>query len=169
MNIESIAKTSAKSSRDLVILEQIEREPEMTQASLAAQIGVAVGTVNWHLKRLIEKGYVKVRRIERRKLRYIITPEGLALRARLMVGFIHSSLDLYRLVRDRSMKAIEKIKNNGHASVHLIGEGDIAEIFRLTCLEQGIQISEDENAPTMKVIGLKIFSNLEVTDEDDNI
>ena len=46
---------------------------------------MAVGTVNWHLKRLIEKGYVKVSRAERKKLRYIITPEGIALRARLAV------------------------------------------------------------------------------------
>ena len=46
--------------RDLVLLEQIEKNPDATQASLASQIGVAVGTVNWHLKRLIEKGYVKL-------------------------------------------------------------------------------------------------------------
>ncbi|MCD4752951.1 MAG: winged helix-turn-helix transcriptional regulator, partial [Anaerolineaceae bacterium] len=66
--------------RDLVLLEQIEKNPDATQASLASQLGVAVGTVNWHLKRLIEKGFVKVKHAERRKLKYIITPEGIALR-----------------------------------------------------------------------------------------
>jgi DNA-binding MarR family transcriptional regulator len=62
--------------RDLILLEQIEQSPDATQASLADQLGVAVGTVNWHLKRLIAKGYVKVKRIERRKLKYIITPKA---------------------------------------------------------------------------------------------
>jgi len=45
--------------RDLVILEQIEQDPDTTQAALASTLEVAVGTVNWHLKRLIEKGMSK--------------------------------------------------------------------------------------------------------------
>ena len=92
------------SQADLTILEHIEIEPNTTQASLAARLGVAVGTVNWHLKRLIEKGYVKVKRAERKKLRYIITPEGISLRAKLLVDFIHSSMEMYRLVRERSTR-----------------------------------------------------------------
>ena len=69
-------------ARELILLEQIEHDPDVTQATLAVQLGVAVGTVNWHLKRLIAKGYVKVKRAQQRKLRYIITPEGIAFRAR---------------------------------------------------------------------------------------
>jgi len=78
-------ETPEETIRELNLLEQIEHDPDVTQASLATQLGVAVGTVNWHIKRLIEKGYVKVKRAERKKLRYIITPEGIALRARLTV------------------------------------------------------------------------------------
>jgi predicted transcriptional regulator len=69
--------------RELILLEQVESDPDVNQATLADQLGMAVGTVNWHLKRLVAKGYVKVQRAERKKLRYIITSEGIALRARL--------------------------------------------------------------------------------------
>ena len=93
--------------RELALLEHISVDPDATQATLATQLGVAVGTINWHLKRLIDKGYVKVRRAERRKLRYIITPEGIALRARLAIDYIQTSMSLYRLVRERSLKAIQ--------------------------------------------------------------
>lgn len=67
-------ETNADPERELVLLEQIERDPDVTQATLASLLGVAVGTVNWHLKRLVAKGYVKVKRAQRRKLRYMITP-----------------------------------------------------------------------------------------------
>ena len=87
-------ETQPDPDRELILLEQIERDPDVTQASLASQLGVAVGTVNWHLKRLIDKGYVKVKRAQRRKLRYIITPEGIALRARLTVNYIETSMRL---------------------------------------------------------------------------
>jgi len=63
--------------RELTLLEKIENDPDVNQSTLATQLGVAVGTVNWHLKRLIAKGYVKVKRAERKKLHYIITPEVL--------------------------------------------------------------------------------------------
>jgi len=51
--------------RDLIILDHIAQNPDTSQAAIASQLEVAVGTVNWHLKRLIEKGYVKVSRLER--------------------------------------------------------------------------------------------------------
>ncbi|PIZ25408.1 MAG: hypothetical protein COY47_06100, partial [Chloroflexi bacterium CG_4_10_14_0_8_um_filter_57_5] len=94
-------ETSPDTARELALLETIERDPDVTQASIATQLGVAVGTVNWHLKRLIEKGYVKIKRAERKKLRYIITPEGIALRARLTVDYIEQQFNLYRRTRKR--------------------------------------------------------------------
>ena len=143
--------------RDLIILEQIEEAPDSTQATLAQQLGVAVGTINWHLKRLIDKGYVKVRHAERRKLRYIITPEGLSLRARLTVDYIQNSFRLYSMVRQRVMERLDEVKKAGFNNARLIGDGEVADICRLTCLEQGIELVEDHGAPALKINGLKIF------------
>ena len=70
--------STEENSRALDLLTQIEATPDISQASLADELGVAVGTINWYLKRLISKGYVKVKRAQRKKLRYIITPEGIA-------------------------------------------------------------------------------------------
>ncbi len=145
-------------SRDLALLEQIEQDPEITQATLASQLGVAVGTVNWHLKRLIEKGYLKAGRVDRRKLRYVITPEGLALRAHLTLDFIQNSFRVYRLVRERSLLAIHQVQQAGYSSVCMEGEGDVAEICRLTCLEKGIDLhSQPDHLPVLRVQGLKVF------------
>ena len=142
---------------DLTILEQIEHEPDTTQSTLAERLGVAVGTINWHMQRLIQKGYVKVKRAERRKLRYIITPEGLALRARLMVDYVQSSFKLYRLARERSQKVIQGLKNDGIHQIQIVGEGEVAEICRLTCLEMGMHVTQDHKSPKVRIIGLKIF------------
>jgi len=95
-----------QSGRELGLLTEIERDPDITQAGLATKLGVAVGTVNWHLKRLTAKGYVKVKRAERKKLRYIITPEGLALRARLTMAYIEKSMTLYRQVREDARRIL---------------------------------------------------------------
>jgi DNA-binding MarR family transcriptional regulator len=144
-------------ARDLILLEHIEQNPDATQASLAAQVGVAVGTVNWHLKRLVAKGYVKVRHVERRKLRYIITPDGLALRANLTVDYIQNSFRLYRLVRERMESTLVQVHDAGYDRVCLAGDGDVADVCRLTCAEQGVEIVTEGKIPHLTINGLKIF------------
>jgi DNA-binding MarR family transcriptional regulator len=148
---------SPETTRDLSLLENIERDPQITQADLATQLGVAVGTVNWHLKRLISKGYVKVKRAERRKLLYLITPEGLAIRARLTVDYVEQQFNLYRRVRQKVKEYIELVKKDGFDRVRLIGEGDVADICRLTCLEQDMAIADEQNIPTLEVRGLSVL------------
>lgn len=148
-------------TRELTLLEQIEHDPDVTQASLATQLGVAVGTVNWHIKRLIEKGYVKVKRAERKKLRYIITPEGIALRARLTVDYIERSFDLYRRTRQRVKEHLNEIKKAGYDSVQLVGDGDVADICRLSCLEQDVEIVKDGDVPVLEVKGFKVHLRME--------
>jgi DNA-binding MarR family transcriptional regulator len=147
----------AESARELALLEHIESNPDVTQASLATQLGVAVGTVNWHIKRLIEKGYIKIKRAERKKLRYIITPEGIALRTLLTVDYIEQQFLLYRNTRQRVREHLEQIKNAGYEEVSILGEGDVADICRLSCLEQGVAITTNSNAPVLEIVGLKVL------------
>jgi DNA-binding MarR family transcriptional regulator len=155
MNIPS------ETARELALLENIESNPDVTQASLATQLGVAVGTVNWHLKRLIEKGYVKIKRAERKKLRYIITPEGIALRALLTMDYIEQQFLLYRNTRQRVSEQLQQIKNAGFEKVSIQGEGDLADICRLSCLEQGVAFTKDDNAPMLEIVGLKVVLHMD--------
>src|SRR5512147_3133228 len=114
--------------RELTLLENIENDPDVNQSTLATQLGVAVGTVNWHLKRLIAKGYVKVKRAQRRKLRYIITPEGIAFRARLTIHYIDQSMRLYRRTRQHVRELLADIQQAGFDQVRIDGDGDLADI-----------------------------------------
>ena len=149
-------ETANEELRELTLLEKIENDPDVNQSVLATQLGVAVGTVNWHLKRLIAKGYVKATRAERKKLRYIITPEGIALRARLAVDYVERSFSVYRRTRQRVKDHVTKIRHAGFDRVRIVGSGDIADICRLTCLEQGISVVNDKTAPALILDGYKV-------------
>jgi DNA-binding MarR family transcriptional regulator len=157
LNIESLSDQGTDSLHDLALLEEIERDPDVNQADLATELGVAVGTVNWHLKRLIAKGAVKVARASRRKLRYIITPEGIALRAGLTVDFVQQSFKLYRVIRTRTIELVPQIQAAGYTHVQLRAEGDARDVIRLTLMEAGIQIQEDGLVPILSMVGLKVL------------
>jgi predicted transcriptional regulator len=154
-------ETTNEELRELTLLEQIENDPDVNQSALATQLGVAVGTVNWHLKRLIAKGYVKAMRAERKKLRYIITPEGIALRARLAVDYVERSFSIYRKTRQRVKDHITKMQAAGYDRVRILGKGDVVDICRLTCIEQGIEVVADKSVPVLQVDGFKVQLKME--------
>lgn len=142
--------------RDLRILEHIERDPNVTQATLAAHLGVAVGSVNWYLKRLINKGYIKVKRLQRKRLRYLITPKGVAEKARLTYEYMSFSLRVYRDLRAEAQQLLDEVQAAGFNEVRIDGDGDAAEICRLTCLERGIKVasaSQMDSLPVLRVDG----------------
>ncbi len=148
--------TGSTAERALRILEHIEQNPDATQAGLAEKLGVAVGTVNFTVKRLVKKGYVHVKQLERRRLRYIITPEGIALRTRLALDSLQYSMRLYRETREQAQDLLAQVRLGGYQAVCLRGEGDLVDICRLTCLEQGLHVQDDTPAgslPTLCVNG----------------
>lgn len=139
--------------RQLRILEVLEHHPETTQAGLAAQLGAAVGSVNWYLKRLIKKGYIKATRMQRSRLKYFVTPEGLALKARLASEYMEVSLRVYRELRQAARETLAEVRSKGYAAVVVEGWDEAMEIFRLTCLEEGVGVEEDSSLPGVRAEG----------------
>ncbi len=131
---------SPAAQRELQLLEQIESNPDATQADLAGELGVAIGTVNFALHRLIQKGYIRAKQLQRRRLKYIITPAGLALRSQLAMDSLQYSMRLYRETRRQAKALILAARRKGCPAVAIVGDGDLAEIARLTCLELNMPV-----------------------------
>ena len=143
---------------ELQLLEAIEDEPETSQAALAARAGVAVGTVNWYLKRWSTKGLIKVKRIGRWRWRYLLTPQGITEKAHLAASYVEWSMTLYRLSRSQAQELLGEVRDAGFESVRIEGQGDIIDICRLTTLEFGINVATDsqENIPVISLNGRKM-------------
>ena len=142
-----------------IILEKIEEDPDVNQATLAAKLDVAVGTVNWHIKRMVKEGYIKLSRAERKKLRYIITPQGLTFRAGLTVKYIENSMMLFRRTRRRVKEILAELHSAGYDSIQIIGDGDLAEVIHLTCLEEGFSIADQPDLPAIEIRGWRVYLN----------
>lgn len=149
-------------NNELQLLEAIEKTPETTQADLARAVGVAVGTVNWHLKRWSKKGYVKISRINRWNWHYLLTAEGIAHKAKLASEYLEFSLALYRQTREEAKRLLNEVEDAGYSSVFIQGDGEIAEIVRLTCLELKIdtQLPDNVQLPTIEIVQANLHLHL---------
>src|SRR6266550_7618540 len=85
--------------RNLQALAAIAEDAQITQRNLANKLGMALGLTNIYLKRLVRKGYVKCVNVQSNRLRYLLTPTGIAEKTRLTFEIMEYSLVLYRQVR----------------------------------------------------------------------
>ena len=130
--------------RELEILTAIEEGTPLTQRALAQRLGVALGLTNLYVKRLVGKGFIKIREFStkpsaRKRLRYMLTPKGVAEKARLTYEYMGHSLQLYRRTRDNLRGAMGQLAQNGMKRIALCGTGEAAELAYLTLKEFGLE------------------------------
>jgi len=126
--------------RDLQLLTEISSRDSVTQRRLAKQYRLALGLTNYLMRRLVKKGYVKIVNLERRRLRYLITPKGVAEKARLTYEYLECSLYLYRQLRALLHRSLSIIITSGRNATVLYGSGEVAEIALLLLQQQGIEV-----------------------------
>jgi DNA-binding MarR family transcriptional regulator len=148
--------------RDLHILTAIEEGP-VTQRALADRLGVALGLANLCLKRLAHKGYIKVTAFHdkpsaRKRLRYLLTPKGVAEKSRLTYEHAVYSLNLYRRTRQTLRQSLGDLPARGLKRVALYGTGDAAELAYLTLKECGLEpVAVYAAAPAGAFLGFPVL------------
>jgi len=156
-------KMNSDQTRELKVLEALQQQPELRQVDLANRLGLAAGTANWLIKRLVSRGYVKAKRVGQWRWRYLLTPQGFAAKARLAEQYLRDSMQIYRETRHKAQRLINQLRDEGCNQVYLDGDprNDLVDVCRLTCLEQGIKIvnSEANGIPVLRVDGQELVLN----------
>ncbi|WP_447968623.1 winged helix-turn-helix transcriptional regulator [Nitrospira sp. M1] len=118
--------------RALLVLQEIEQNPIITQRSLSLKLGVALGLTNLYLKRLVRKGHIKVTTIPRNRIRYLLTPRGIKEKSRLTYEYLQFSLTYYRDVRRRLNHTLAYLQQLGMKRIVILGIGEFAEFAYLS-------------------------------------
>ena len=119
------------------LLTTIDQDATVSQRKLSDEIGIAVGSVNWYLKRCVSKGLVKLQQAPVKRYLYYLTPHGFEEKARLTGAFLQSSLELYRCGRKECDEFFRACERSGKKIIFLAGAGDFAEIAVLSSLNVG--------------------------------
>ena len=81
-----------KEQDDLKVLRKIHSAPELSQRKIAEDLGFSLGKLNYCLKALNQKGYIKMKNFKKNpnKLNYayILTPKGISAKVKLTVRFM---------------------------------------------------------------------------------
>ena len=96
----------------LDLLRKLEVNPEYTQRELSQEMGVSLGKINYCMKKLIEKGWIKLSNFSHNPNKasyiYLLTPKGIEQKGRFTVLFLKRKLEEYEILK----KEISKLKQD---------------------------------------------------------
>ena len=121
------------------ILETLSRDDGTTQRQLAERLGVSLGLVNSFMKSMLKKGYFKVSTLPARRVKYLLTPKGMAEKARLTLEYLDYSLGYYARVRKSLKRQIAGLVEDGVTRVALVGTNELAELAFISLRERGLE------------------------------
>ena len=100
----------------LKVLRRIEANPEVTQRELAQELGISLGKVNYCLKALIQKGWVKASNFKNNKNKaayaYLLTPKGIEKKAQITVHYLKTKMAEYETLKKEIAQLKEEVPEN---------------------------------------------------------
>jgi DNA-binding MarR family transcriptional regulator len=126
--------------RTLKILEKIDRTKTPSQRDIADELNISLGLVNSFIKRLANKGYFKIINIQANRVKYLITPKGVAEKTRLTYEYIKLSYQFYNGARQKLRDVFKELENEGASRLVFYGAGDLAEIAYISTQGTKVQM-----------------------------
>lgn len=124
----------------LDLLTAVERDSELTQRSLAQDLGIALGLANAYLRRCVKKGLIKVRQAPLNRYAYYLTPSGFVEKSRLTAEYLTVSFNLFRDARRQCTELFAGCAARSFRRLALVGDGDMAEVAVLSASEVRVDL-----------------------------
>lgn len=114
--------------KEIELLHELGKNPSISQRALADRIRISLGMVNLFLRKLGQKGLVKVRKINKRNLQYILTPEGFAERAHHNLHYLENNIQYFVNVKSAINEKVDELVRGGCRAIFIYGKQEWAEV-----------------------------------------
>jgi len=136
--------------RELRLLEEVDTTTDLSQRKLASQLGVALGVANILVRKVAQKGYIRITRRGWKRWAYVLTPSGMARKFQLTVTYVDNILAHYRRARSLLREDLSRLPLDRDSRVAIVGTSGLAELTYLALLELGvseIDVFASDDAP----------------------
>lgn len=121
--------------RNLQLLEEVSEDSAISQRKLSIRLGIALGVTNACLKRMIKRGYIRVRGVNHKRIAYYLTPKGLQEKARLTYRFLQYNVRYYIELKKNIASKLRSLAASGVKRIIFYGAGEAMEVAYITMQE----------------------------------
>lgn len=137
------------------IIDEIGKDLNTTQRKISRQIGLSLGMTNLIIKKLIAKGYIKVKGLDRRRVQYILTPRGFTEKVKKTHRYLLRSIDTLKAVKNKIQDTVLEYYKKGEKNFTILGKGELADIVEISLRDMGKKDIRYSKARTPEEINSK--------------
>ena len=137
------------------IIYEIGKDLNTTQRKISRQIGLSLGMTNLVIKKLIAKGYVKVKGLDRRRVQYILTPRGFTEKVKKTHRYLLRSIETLKKVKEKIQDTVLEYYEKGERNFTILGKGELADIVEISLRDMGKRDMRYSRARTPEEINSK--------------
>jgi len=119
------------------IIDEIGKDLNTTQRKISHRIGLSLGMTNLVIKKLIAKGYVKVKGLDRRRVQYILTPRGFTEKVKKTHRYLLGTIDTLKKVKEKIQDTVLEYYEKGERNFTILGKGELADIVEISLRDMG--------------------------------
>jgi DNA-binding MarR family transcriptional regulator len=159
-NMNALSNGTPDDLKAFQLLSEVADERPVSQRELAKRLGIALGLVNSYLKNFVTKGYIRIKNYPQNRYAYLLTPNGIAEKARLAYQHVNYFTSLYTVTRQDYLTLFRELAARGVTQVVFCGVDEVAEIAWLSLQEAGLTLAEvvDENCSGSSFMGRQVVS-----------
>lgn len=132
----------AEHEKEISLLEILKTNPDAGQRDMAEAIGLSLGMTNLLLKDLSARGWMLMRRLNARKVQYVLTPEGLKELSWRSYRYLKKSIRNVAECRVQLEALVLEVKSVGSIGLHLAGESEVAFVLDWLCHSHGLAFQQ---------------------------
>ena len=146
--------------RELNLLQELEKNPIVSQRELSHKFGIALGVTNACLKRMARRGWIRITNLDHHKIGYYLTPKGFAGKANLTLHLISWTVQHYSTLKEIIGRKLLEMENSGVKSIVFYGISDEMEIAYITL--QGVNlkligiVEDQEKINRAEILGFEV-------------
>jgi len=119
---KKLKKSPMSSDIHFKLLDTLEKNPKLSQRILSRELGISLGSINYCLRALVEKGQVKAHNFRKNSNKigyvYLLTPKGISEKISMTKEFLRKRIDEYEMLQSEITRLENDISNN-HQKFHV--------------------------------------------------
>ena len=137
--------TQELTDHEYALLESIYKHKEerpVRQRDLAKVVGISLGMTNVILRKLAQKGWVVIRRINSRNIQYAVTPSGIEQISKRSLLFLKRTVRNVVFYKDIIDRLLADLKDCGYRAVAVVGKSDFDFVIAFLCQKHKLEFIE---------------------------
>ena len=152
--------------REFELINIIGAELGSNQRDLSRQMDLSLGLTNMLIRRMVTKGFIRISQLNKRKVKYVLTPKGFAEKMRKSVRYTVKTLSSIGLIKEKVKEVLSGLYKEGERNFIVLGKSDFALLIDIVLRELNLndhcRIAHTNEVPLQDIEGVLMICREDV-------